>query len=316
MRHRVIFVGPYFLIILVLVQLGWASDRKTYPVDIPAAGVRAINFDVQEGEFVLRGDPTATSVNIRVSVDRLWIFRLGEEDILKRLIKISGQGTNQLSISTDIPRSLANWGRAEYPVDFEVVVPAAIPLQVRDTSGIIRISEVNAPIGVHDGSGTLTISDVQGGVTVVKDSGDIQVERVHDVTSITSKTGQMKLRNLARLEVEESDGNLEIVNTGPARIHNRGGNLRVSNVKGTLEIDDASGEIQVSDVEGDVNIRDTSGQVRVSHVGRVVIDDTDGDITVRQARGVSVRQKESGQVKVSAISGAVEVPPKIPLHEE
>jgi len=316
MRHSAIFAGTYFLIILISAHLSWASDRKTYSVDIPAIGVRAINFDVQEGEFVLRGDPTAKSVNIRVSIDRLWIFRLGEEGILKRLIKISGQDTNQLSISTDIPRSLANWGRAEYPIDFDVVVPAAIPLQVRDTSGIIRISQVNAPVDVHDGSGTLTISDVHGGVTVVKDSGDIQVVRVNDVTTITSKTGQMKLRDLARLEVEESDGNLEIVNTGPARIHNRGGNLRVSNVKGTLEIDDESGEIQASNVEGDVKIRDTSGQIRVSHVGAVVIDDTDGDITVRQATNVAVRQKESGQVKVSAISGPVEVPPKIQLHKE
>jgi len=140
MRHSAIFAGTYFLIILISAHLSWASDRKTYSVDIPAIGVRAINFDVQEGEFVLRGDPTAKSVNIRVSVDRFRIFRLGEEGILKRLIKISGQGTNQLSISTDIPRSVANWGRAEYPVDFEVVVPAVIPLQVRGTSGIIRIS--------------------------------------------------------------------------------------------------------------------------------------------------------------------------------
>jgi len=316
MRYSLISFPVCLLIILTLVHFCWASDRKTYPMDIPAAAVRAINFDVQEGEFVLRGDPTATSVNMRVSIDRLWIFRLGEEGILKRLIKVSGEGTSQLNIVTDIPRSLANWGRAEYPIDIEVVVPASIPLHVRDTSGIIRISQVNSLVDVHDGSGTLTISDVHGAVTVAKDSGDIQVERVDDVTTITSKTGQMKLRDLARVQIEESDGNLEVVNTGPARIHNKGGNLRVSNVKGALEIEDESGEIQVSDVDGDVKIRDTSGQLRVSHAGVVVIDDTDGDVTVRDATSVSVRQKESGQVKVSAISGSVEVPPKIQLHHE
>jgi hypothetical protein len=308
------FVLPF--LILISLHLSWASDRKTYPMEIPAASIRAINFDVQEGEFVVRGDPAATSVSIRVSIDRFWVFRLGEEGILKRLIKVSGEGTSQLTIVTDIPRSLANWGRAEYPVDFEVVVPASIPLHVQDTSGIIRISQVNAPVDVHDGSGSLTISDVHGAVTVTKDSGDIQVERVDDVTTITSKTGQMKLRDLSRLQIEESDGNLEVVNTGPARIHNKGGNLRVSKAKGALEIEDESGEIQVSEVDGDVRIRDTSGQIRVSHTGAVLIDDTDGDITVRHATSVSVRQKESGQVKVSAISGSVEVPPKIQLHRE
>ncbi len=316
MRYSPILLSAPFLIILTFVHLSWASDRKTYPMDIAAAGVRTISFDVQEGEFVLRGDPNATSVNMRVSIDRLWIFRIGEEGILKRLIKVSGEGTNELKIVTDIPRSIANWERAQYPIDFEVVVPAAIPLQLRDTSGIVRISQMNAPVDVHDGSGTLTISDVHGAVTVVKDSGDIQVERVSDVTTITSKTGQMRLHDLTQLEIEESDGNLEVVNTGPAHVHNQGGNVRVSDVKGALEVDDESGEIQVSGVQGDVKIRDTSGQIRVSHVGGVVIDDTDGDITVRQALGLSVRQKESGQVKVSAISGSIEVPPKIQLHRE
>ena len=114
MRHSPLF-SRLPVLILMLIHLSWASDRKTYPMDIPAGAVRAINFDVQEGEFVVRGDPTATSVNMRLSIDRLWAFRLGEEGILKRLIKISGEGTSQLNIVTDIPRSLANWGRAEYP---------------------------------------------------------------------------------------------------------------------------------------------------------------------------------------------------------
>jgi len=316
MRHSVLLLPVSILVILTFAPLSWASDRKTYPMNIPATAVRTISFDVQEGEFVLRGDPTATAVNMRVSIDRLWIFRLGEEGILKRLIKVSGEGTSQLKIVTDIPRSLANWGRAEYPIDFEVVVPAAIPLEVRDTSGIIRISQMNAPVDVHDGSGTLMISDVHAPVTVVKESGDIEVERVRDVTKISSQTGQMKLHDIVRLEIEESDGNLEVLNTGPTRIRNRGGNLRISNVKGALEIEDESGEIQVSDVDGEVKIRDTSGQIRVSHVGSVIIDDTTGDITVRQAMSLSVRQKESGQVKVSAVSGSVEAPPKIELRRE
>ena len=305
-----------WVILLFLVRFSWASEHKTYPMDIPSDGARTISFDVQEGEFVLRGDPNATSVSMQVSIDRFWIFRLGEEGILKRLIKVSGEGTNELRIVTDIPRSIANWGRAEYPIDFEVVIPGGIPLQVRDTSGIIRISQVNAPIEVHDGSGTLTISDVHGAVTVFKDSGDIQLERVSGVTRITSKTGQMSLHDLAQVDIEESDGNLEIANTGRARIHNKSGNMRVCNVKGDLEIEDESGEIHVSDVEGDVKIQDTSGQIRVSHAHGVVIDDTDGDIRVGQAASLSVRQKESGQVKVSAITGSVEVPPKIQLRRE
>jgi len=115
--------------------LGWGADRKTYPMDVPAAGVKTITFDVQEGEFVLHGDPTAQKVSMRLSIDRMWIFRLGEEGILKRLIKVSGEGTDSLRIVTDIPHSISNWGRAQYPIDFEVVVPTGTNLNVIDTSG-------------------------------------------------------------------------------------------------------------------------------------------------------------------------------------
>src|SRR5215831_19882084 len=106
-------------------------------MDIPSDGARTISFEVQEGEFVLRGDPNATSVSMLVSIDRTWIFRLGEEGILKRLIKVSGEGTNELKVVTDIPHSLSNWGRAQYPIDFEIIVPPNLALDVIDTSGII-----------------------------------------------------------------------------------------------------------------------------------------------------------------------------------
>ena len=304
------------LILITFLSQAWAADRKTYPMEVAANGVHRITFDVQEGEFVLRGDPSATSASLRVSIDRFWIFRLGEEGILKRLIKVSGEGTDELVVATDIPRSIANWGRAEYPIDFEVVVPATIPLTVRDTSGDIRISQMNADVEVHDGSGRLTVSDVHGAVSLTKESGDIEVRRVSGETRISSKTGQMKLQDLAGLEIEQSDGDLSVMNTGPARIHNQSGNLRISAVKGALEITDESGEIQVANVAGDVTIHDTSGQIRVSQAGVVTVDDTDGDVTVQNAASLAVRTKESGQVKVSGISGAVEVPPNITLKRE
>src|SRR5512146_1519784 len=114
-----LFLRLLCCVLLLFSASALAADRKTYPMDIPAEGVHTITFALEEGDFILRGDPDARAVRMQVSIDRLWIFKLGEEGILKRLIKISGQGTDHLIIATDIPRSLANWGRAEYPIDFE-----------------------------------------------------------------------------------------------------------------------------------------------------------------------------------------------------
>lgn len=299
--------------LVVLSSCALAADRKTYPMDIPAAGVKTITFDLQEGEFVLHGSPDAQAVGMHVSIDRTWIFRLGEQDILKRLIKVSGEGTDHITIATDIPRSISNWGRAEYPIDFDVVVPEGTVLQVRDTSGIIRIANMKAPVDVHDGSGTLSVVGLQGDLTIAKDSGDIVVERVTGTTKIDSKSGQMKLRSLSQVDIEHSDGNVDLSDVGTARISNNSGNLRVTTGSGPLDIDDESGEIYIADVKGDIKIHDTSGQIRILRSGAITINDTDGDITVQQAPSVAVLQKESGQVKVSEISGAVKVPPGIEL---
>jgi hypothetical protein len=288
-----------------------AGTRKSYPMNVPAAGAETVVFDVQEGDFVLRGDPTATEVRMNVSIDRAWLFKLGEEGILHKLITVSGQGTKELKIVTDIPRALSNWGRAQYPIDFEVVVPAGMQVRLHDTSGKIELAGVQGNVEIEDGSGTLAVWDLGGNLRVRKESGNIRIEDVRGSTTLNSHSGQSHLARLAALTVEDSDGNLEVSDVASARLHNRGGNLRVERVKGDVEIDDDSGEIVVADVAGSVDIRDTSGQIRTARTGPVTIQDTSGDVTVVQAASLHINAKESGEVKVEGLRGPVEAAPGV-----
>ena len=296
---------------LAFVLPAFAGDRKSYPMNVPAAGVESVVFDVQEGDFVLRGDPTATEVRMNLSIDRAWIFKLGELDILKKLITVSGQGTRELKITTDIPRSLSNWGRARYPIDFEVVVPAGVKLRLQDTSGKIELMGMQGDVEISDGSGTLSVWDLGGALRIRKQSGDIRVADVRGATVINSHSGQIHLARLAALTVEDSDGNLDISDVASARIHNRGGNLNVQRVQGDLEIDDDSGEIVVADVLGALHIRDTSGQIRTTRTGPVTIQDTSGDVSVAQAASLHIGAKESGEVMVRGLRGPVEAAPGV-----
>lgn len=301
------------LLMLVFAVSSFAASRRGYTMDVPAVNARSITFDVQEGDLIIRGDPAATSVQMRVSIDRYWLFKLGEEGILKKLIKVSGEGTPELKIVTYIEQSWRNYGRAEYPIDFEVVVPAGAVLNLRDTSGKIEVSDIQSAVEVHDGSGTLTVRHVKGPLTIDKESGDMRVQDVLGTTTIASRSGQLHFLRVGELNVTASDGNLDVIDAGSARLVNTGGNIRVSGVKGSVHIDDDSGEIQVTQVGGDVDIRDTSGQIRASHVGALRIEDTSGDVVVDGARSVNIRTKESGQVKVKNVAGEVNIPPGITL---
>ncbi len=301
------------VLFMALVPAGFAASRHGYTMDIPAAGVRAISFDVQEGDLVIRGDSSATSVQMHVAIDRYWLFRLGERDILQRLIKVTGEGTPELKIVTDIQPSWRNYGRAEYPIDIEVVVPADALIRVHDTSGKIEISGITSSVQVQDGSGTLSVQRVKGPVDLTKEAGDIVVEDIAGTVTINSRSGQMHVKHVGELNVTASEGNIDVNDAGSVRLINRSGNIQVRSVKSGVTIDDDSGEIQVSDVGGDVSIQDTSGQIRARKVGALTIDDTSGDVVIDGARSVNVRTKESGQVKVKNVAGDVKVPQGITL---
>ena len=302
-------------VLMFVVTAGWAKSNHSYPLDVPLTSERAVSFNVQEGELILRGDPHATSIHMEVSIDRFFIFRLGEQDILSKLIKVS-RDAHSVSIATDIPRSIANWGRAEYPIDLIVTVPAGMNVKVRDTSGIIEISDVTGPVAIEDGSGTLKATRLGGSLQIVKDSGDMFIQQVTGETKINSRSGQLHFENLAKLDVLNSDGNLYIANVDSADIHNDSGNVRVIGVKGALALHDSSGEIFIRDVGGTVDITDTSGQIRVINSGAVTIGDTDGNITVENAPRLKVSRKDSGEVMVRNVQGEVAVPSKIKVRRK
>jgi len=306
-----------FLLVLAAGTTAFAAPRrKSYPMNVPARSATSIVFDLEEGDFVLRGDPAATEVRMQVSIDRSWIFKLGEEGILKRLIKISGEGTPELTIRTDIPRAVSAWGRAQYPIDFEVVVPAGARLTLRDTSGVLEVSGMQGAVEIDDGSVTLAVRQLAGPLRVRKESGDIRIEDIVGSTTIHSRSGQMKLRRLGELTLEASEGNVDLSDAATARIHNAGGNLNISRVRGDLAIDDESGEIVISDAPGRVVVRDDSGQIRITRAGQVEISDTSGDVTVQNAAGLRVLSKESGEVKVRNIGSTVEVAAGVKLKQE
>jgi hypothetical protein len=302
--HR---IAGVFMLCLLCVPL-MAADRRSYPMDVSAAGVQKIIFDVQEGNFILRGAPDAKDIHMMVSIDRMWIFKLGEQDLLKRLIEISGEGTPEVTVKTNLPRGITSFGRAAYPIDFEVVAPEKANLEIWDTSGKIEITEMKGAVAIEDGSGTVALHDLGGALILRKKSGDVKISDIRGATTIESDTGQMDIRRTGKLDIRNAHGNITVADAGSVHVHSRGGNLKVSDVKGDLNIDDESGEIVINRVGGDVDIRDTSGQIRAADTGPLRIRDTSGDITVHRAASLDVIAKESGKIAAEGISGNIKVP--------
>ena len=162
-------------------------------------------------------------------------------------------------------------------LSFTVELPDSLPLDVKDGSGSLKITDVSS-LQLVDGSGEATIRGVHGDLTVDDGSGGLHVSEIH----------------------------------GSARIEDGSGSLSVRTVHGPVDIEDGSGSLDIDDVTGDLTVRDGSGGVSIRHVvgavrvrdgsGGIDVDDVEGDLTIAEAG--------SGGVDVHNVSGRIDVPKK------
>lgn len=162
-------------------------------------------------------------------------------------------------------------------LSFTVELPDSLPLDVKDGSGALKISNV-AALRLVDGSGQATISGVHGDLTVNDGSGDLDISDIHGSARIVDGSGSLTVRNVH----------------GPVDIEDGSGNLDIKEIHGDLTVRDGSGGISIRQVVGDVQLRDGSGGISVEGV--------EGDLTISEAG--------SGGVDVHNISGRVDIPKK------
>lgn len=210
-------------------KCGESAPRR---VTAPVAGVSRIVVVGRAGSLKITGQPGASSVSASGTACS------SDRDALNDIQLVSRRDGSDLRIEAIIPEKTMIFGWYEARLDFEVVVPSTIPLQVTDGSGSAEIRGTGA-LEVVDGSGELSISGTRGNVEV-KDG-----------------SGQVTIRDVA--------GNVEIIDGS--------GGIEIEGVTGSVRITDGSGGIEVADVRGDLTVADggsggidyerVSGRVRV-----------------------------------------------------
>lgn len=165
-------------------------------------------------------------------------------------------------------------------LDLSVLVPKGAVLSVDDSSGDLRLRDVQAA-EVADSSGDLTVRNIAGDLSVTDSSGEISLQQVG-----------------GKLHLKDSSGDVEI-----------------DDVRGDIEVEvDSSGDLEIKRVAGGVHIEsDSSGDIEISEVQRdVTIDvDSSGSIRVQQINGnFTVGSDSSGDITVDRVLGAVRIPSK------
>ncbi len=224
------FISVFALCTAALAQRDRLLD--TQEGTIPAEGVSQLRMDVAAGSLEVIGDPEATQVRYRAE------FR-GEDEALLNRMQFDHQvrgGTLDVRTRTDG----RGWGRGNNGrIDLTLWVPSSFAVDIEDSSGSIKVRNIDRDVLIKDGSGSIDIKNIGG-----------------------------------NLEIEDGSGGIEVSGLGgSARIRDGSGGVDLRDVGGSVIVRDGSGGISVRDVEGDFEVEsDGSGGIDYARIaGRVSV---------------------------------------------
>jgi hypothetical protein len=224
----------------------------------PLAGVTKV---------VIHGDAGSLHVDGRQGVTEFLAAGTActsDEDLLKDINLTARRSGSELHIEAHVPdheTSFSFWYEAR--LDFGVVVPAGIAIEVHDGSGWTKVTNVGTT-EIEDGSGSLEIANIRGDLTVRDGSGSIDIDGVTGNVDLEDGSGEIEIRNV--------DGSVEIEDDSGA--------ISAERVKRNVTIsDDGSGGVDVRDVGGDFTVRSKgSGGLHYARItGRVSVANRDRD---------------------------------------
>lgn len=162
-----------------------------------------------------------------------------DRDFLDQMRIEARREGSDVVVEAIIPEKTVVFGFHAAKLDMEVVVPAHLPVSIKDGSGSIDVRGV-ASVDVRDGSGEIEIREIGGDVEVHDGSGAILVAQVGGGVRISDGSGGIEIRDVRRDVIIERDGS---------------GGIDVVDVQGDFIVErDGSGGIDYDNVAGSVRI--------------------------------------------------------------
>ncbi|HVR40316.1 MAG TPA: hypothetical protein VMU84_14565 [Thermoanaerobaculia bacterium] len=231
-------------------RAGWLSgcdESAPRHVVTPASGITRVVVEARAGSLEIRGQrglSQITADGTACSSDR---------DFLKKIdLRLSRSGS-ELHVDVLIPDHGGFFGNNEARLDLTVNVPAGIPMEIHDSSGWMKVSDIGAAT-INDSSGEMEVRNVQGNLTVHDSSGEVDIDGVSGDVTIDDSSGAMTIARVSGTVHVEDDGS---------------GSIDIRDVKRDVTIDDdGSGSVRVADVTGNFTLRmKGSGDVDYLRVG-------------------------------------------------
>ena len=225
------------LAVAAMIPVAASAQRYDEPrnATVNAAGATTLEVDARAGQLRVTGRTDITEVRVRGTA------RASSRDILAD-IKVEAVRTgDRVTVRAILPRmdDCCGWD-SQALLDLVIETPAALALDIQDSSGDMTVESVSAKVRIEDSSGNIRVRDT-GDVWISDTSGGIDVRSVKGSVDID----------------EDSSGEIEVSDvTGSVRVgRDSSGSIDVSRVGGDFVVErDGSGSIGYDDVKGKVDI--------------------------------------------------------------
>jgi hypothetical protein len=223
------------------------ADRRA---SLDATGATRVVVNARAGDLELRPTDGATLVaEGRACASTAKI--LEQTDVAVR------REGETLRVDVRVPEEMVGIGLFYAALDLTVNVPAALPVEVNDSSGDILATDLRI-VRVNDSSGDIVLHRPRADVEIRDSSGDVRVEDAAGRVQVRDSSGDIVIVGAAQVVIpSDSSGDITIKRvSGSVRIEqDSSGDVRVAQVGRDFELlSDSSGEVKVSDVKGEVRL--------------------------------------------------------------
>jgi hypothetical protein len=228
------------LALAVLPTVAWAQDYdEPRNATVNAAGATSIKIEARAGQLRVTGRADITEVRVRGTA------RASSRGLLGDIKLEAVRNGNEVTVRAIIPEHREdsrdrNWN-SEALLDLVIEMPAALALDIEDSSGDMTVEGVGGKTHIEDSSGNIRVRDAGSDVWIDDSSGGIDVRGVKGSVDID----------------EDSSGEIEVYDvTGSVRVgRDSSGSIDVSRVGGDFVVEhDGSGSIDYDGVKGKVDI--------------------------------------------------------------
>ena len=282
--------------------------RKEFSRTLTLAAGRSVRIENSLGNVRIQAAPrgeAAVKAMIRCSAPTAEEARRCAD----RIQILVDQGGGNLSVRTEYP---SNNGRSNigYQVDYDLTVPEAAPLEVRNRFGEVTVNgahagtqivNANGHVSVSAGRGAAQVENTFGGVEVRGNEGDVTVRNANGPVTVTDATGTVDIANRFNT--------VHVTNVGRGlTIHSNNGEIEAARVGGVTTISNSFGPVIVSEARSDVNVHNQNGGVTANNVdGTADLETTFGPVHFSKVAKALIVRAQNSTVNGDGVGGAATV---------